>query len=432
MSPVIKVENLSKRYFISGKKREPYLALRDVVASKVRTLGRAAARGFSSGPASPTREEFWALRDVSFDVKQGESVGIIGRNGAGKSTLLKILSRITEPTEGRARIRGRLASLLEVGTGFHPELTGKENIFLNGAILGMGKAEIEHKFDEIVDFSGVEKFLETPVKHYSSGMRVRLAFSVAAHLEPDILVVDEVLSVGDLDFQQKCLGKMEGAAKDGRTVIVVSHDLAAVHRLCTRGILLDQGKVIRDATADEVIRTYVSQRLDERSVYDQDTNSAKAINLRKVYLTNDHGAPSLEFRYDEPMTLNIEYEVNQAVKDCSIWFGLRTMQDTLAFGSADTDVDGARFGERSPGHYRASVQIPQKWLNAGKYFTVIGITKYSPLVEFDRVEALSFTILDVGTPEKIRTGNYRPGILQPFLPWNAEAVAPVTAELVRE
>ncbi|WJR76373.1 ABC transporter ATP-binding protein [Bradyrhizobium sp. NP1] len=419
MSPVIKVENLSKRYFISHQKREPYLALRDVLATGAKRFGNRLTHLFSGkqSPSITTREEFWALKNVNFELSQGESLGIIGRNGAGKSTLLKILSRITEPTTGRITLRGRVASLLEVGTGFHPELTGKENIFLNGVILGMGRAEIERKFDEIVAFSGVEKFLDTPVKHYSSGMRVRLAFSVAAHLEPDILVVDEVLSVGDLDFQQKCVGKMEGATKDGRTVIVVSHDLAAVQRLCNRSLLLEQGSVVVDSNTDEVIRHYVSRRLDERSVYEQASNKEKTVNLRKVFLANSHGTPSLEFRYDEQITLVVEYEVNKTLKDCCIWFGLRTMQDVLAFGSADIDVDASMLGERSPGYYRTSVVLSESWLNAGQYVTVIGITKYNPLQELDRVEALRFTILDVGTPEKLRTGNFRPGILQPLMTW---------------
>jgi lipopolysaccharide transport system ATP-binding protein len=425
MSPVIKVENLSKRYFISHQKREPYLALRDVIAEGAKRFRHRVTHLLSGAhsPSPATKEEFWALKDVSFEVEDGESVGIIGRNGAGKSTLLKILSRITEPTGGRARIRGRLASLLEVGTGFHPELTGKENIYLNGAILGMGRAEIARKFDEIVSFSGVERFLDTPVKHYSSGMRVRLAFSVAAHLEPDILIVDEVLSVGDLDFQQKCMGKMEGVTKDGRTVIMVSHDLAAIHRLCKRVILLDQGSIVLDSNTDDVIQTYVSHRLGEQSVYAQQSQPEKSINLRKAYLSNAHGTPALEFRFNEKISLNIEYEINTPIKNGCVWFSLHTMQDAVAFGSADTDEHDGRLGEeRQPGYYRASVELSDKWLNAGRYFVVVGITSYFPLTEFDRVEILNFTILDVGTPEKIRTGYSRPGILQPFLKWETTAV----------
>jgi lipopolysaccharide transport system ATP-binding protein len=420
MPPVIKVENLSKRYFISHRKREPYIALRDVIATGAKRLGRSLANVFSGEGSlrTATTEEFWALKDVSFEVQSGESVGIIGRNGAGKSTLLKILSRITEPTRGRARIRGRLSSLLEVGTGFHPELTGKENIFLNGAILGMGHVEIERKFDEIVSFSGVERFLDTQVKHYSSGMRVRLAFSVAAHLEPNILVVDEVLSVGDLDFQQKCMGKMEGVTKDGRTVLMVSHDLAAVHRLCKRVILLDQGGIVIDAETDDAIRTYLSHRFDEQAVYVQEPQPEKPINLRKAYLANEHGTPALEFRFNEKLVLNIEYEINRPLKNGCVWFGVHTMQDVVAFGSADTDADEGKLREeRQPGYYRAAIELSDKWLNAGNYFVVIGITGYFPLTEFDRVKTLNFTILDVGTPERVRTGHSRPGILQPFLRW---------------
>src|ERR1700682_2569479 len=234
---IIAVENLGKRYRIRHQREgRRYVALRDVLASKLASplwWFRQGAR-----PSTESTEDFWALKDVSFEVKQGEAVGIIGRNGAGKSTLLKILSRITEPTEGRVTLRGRVASLLEVGTGFHPELTGRENIFLNGAILGMTRLEIRRKFDEIVAFAEIEKFLDTPVKRYSSGMYVRLAFAVAAHLEPDILGVDEVLAVGDANFQRKCLGKMKDVAGHGRTILFVSHDMSAVRRLCRRAILL--------------------------------------------------------------------------------------------------------------------------------------------------------------------------------------------------
>src|SRR5207247_905772 len=232
----IRVENLSKRYEIGAAKRR-HDTLRDQLADGLKALFR------NKGQPRQRKESIWALKDVSFEIKHGEVVGFIGRNGAGKSTLLKILSRITEPTAGHAEVRGRVGSLLEVGTGFHHELTGRENIYLNGAILGMKKAEIDRKFDEIVDFSGVEKFIDTPVKHYSSGMHVRLAFAVAAHLEPEILLVDEVLAVGDAAFQKKCLGKMGDVAKKGRTVLFVSHNMAAVTRLCPKAILLDNGSI---------------------------------------------------------------------------------------------------------------------------------------------------------------------------------------------
>jgi len=230
---IITVENLSKKYIISHKKQEHYTAMRDVLVNGVKGFGK---KLLGKGNKSNTKEDFWALKDINFEIKQGDRVGIIGRNGAGKSTLLKILSRITEPTTGKIHLRGRVASLLEVGTGFHPELTGRENIFLNGAIMGMSKWEIKKKFDEIVEFAEVEKFLDTPVKRYSSGMYVRLAFAVAAHLEPEILIVDEVLAVGDAQFQKKCLGKMEDVGKEGRTVLFVSHNMGAVNQLCNVGL----------------------------------------------------------------------------------------------------------------------------------------------------------------------------------------------------
>jgi len=259
MSSVITVENLGKKYLLKHQSgQQPYVALRDVLSEGVRTLGSRLFGRSTLVSRSDEQEEFWALRDVSFEVKQGDRVGIIGRNGAGKSTLLKILSRITEPTTGSVRIKGRVASLLEVGTGFHPELTGRENIYLNGAILGMSRAEIKKKFDEIVDFAEIEKFLDTPVKRYSSGMYVRLAFAVAAHLEPEILVVDEVLAVGDVQFQKKCLGRMEEVGREGRTVFFVSHNMDSIKFLCTSGMLLNGGQNIYSGNINEVVGKYES------------------------------------------------------------------------------------------------------------------------------------------------------------------------------
>lgn len=293
---VIRVENLGKKYIIGHLQQERYTALRDVIANGAKSLVRKIMAPFGQKIADPAFEEFWALKDVSFEIKQGERVGIIGRNGAGKSTLLKILSRITEPTCGRVCIKGRVASLLEVGTGFHPELTGRENIYLNGAILGMSKAEIKRKFDEMVAFAEVEKFLDTPVKRYSSGMYVRLAFSVAAHLEPEILVVDEVLAVGDAQFQKKCLGKMEDVGKQGRTVLFVSHNMGVVQALCIRGILLQQGTVLADDTADEAVSAYlrtleksVSQNLLERT----DRRGKGKVKLARVEISTDGESTTL-------------------------------------------------------------------------------------------------------------------------------------------
>ncbi len=264
---VIRVENLSKKYIIRHQQSQRYTALRDVIADGVKSVCRSLFGAKQNSSMDSDQEEFWALKDVSFEVKQGDRIGIIGRNGAGKSTLLKILSRITEPTSGRITINGRVASLLEVGNGFHPELTGRENIYLNGAILGMSKIEIKKKFDEIVDFAEVEKFLDTPVKHYSSGMYVRLAFAVAAHLEPEILIVDEVLAVGDAAFQKKCLGKMEDVAeKDGRTVIFVSHNMTTVSSLCNRGYLLHQGNLIEQGNTQTIIDKYLESTLSISSI----------------------------------------------------------------------------------------------------------------------------------------------------------------------
>jgi lipopolysaccharide transport system ATP-binding protein len=254
---LIRVENLGKKYRIGHQ--QPNKSLRDVIADGVKYVSSNLSKPFGKNISSNASEDFWALKDVSFEIKQGDRVGIIGRNGAGKSTLLKILSRITEPTKGRISIKGRVASLLEVGTGFHPELTGRENIYLNGAILGMSKAEIKKKFDEIVTFAEVEKFLDTPVKHYSSGMYVRLAFAVAAHLEPEILIIDEVLAVGDIQFQNKCIGKMEDVGREGRTVLFVSHNMSTVESLCSRGIVLESGSLYLDTTAEEAIKNYLDK-----------------------------------------------------------------------------------------------------------------------------------------------------------------------------
>jgi lipopolysaccharide transport system ATP-binding protein len=279
MNAIITVEGLGKKYRLGvGRSNERYTALRDVIANKARSLFRKPRSIFGNGSKAPP-SEFWALKDISFEIKQGEVLGIIGRNGAGKSTLLKVLSRITEPTTGKIRIRGRVASLLEVGTGFHPELTGRENIFLNGAILGMGRVEIKRKFDEIVAFAEVEKFIDTPVKRYSSGMYVRLAFAVAAHLEPEILVVDEVLAVGDMEFQKKCLGKMHDVStKEGRTVLFVSHNLPAVLNLCSEGLLLNEGRAVLFGPIKEVCDTYANVMQRSSSV-ERNTGIFRSVSL---------------------------------------------------------------------------------------------------------------------------------------------------------
>ncbi|ACK73834.1 ABC transporter related (plasmid) [Gloeothece citriformis PCC 7424] len=312
-NPIIKVDNLSKKYVLKHQQegRNPYKSLREVINNRAQHLSQKLLSPYRKKIDNPTREEFWALNNISFEIKQGECVGIIGRNGAGKSTLLKILSRITEPTKGRALIEGRVASLLEVGTGFHPELTGRENIYLNGAILGMAKVEIKRKFDEIVEFAEVEKFLDTPVKHYSSGMYVRLAFAVAAHLEPEILIVDEVLAVGDSAFQKKCLGKMgDVASKEGRTVLFVSHSMPAIAQLTQRCILLSKGKIQFDGNTHKAVHCYMAGVKDEtETAYYQAPVTKKANYLAwvRVHTSEDFGIHN----WGEPITFEFAFQISE-------------------------------------------------------------------------------------------------------------------------
>jgi lipopolysaccharide transport system ATP-binding protein len=313
---VLKVENLGKKYIIGHQQRESYTALRDVLAQQARSFGKRLISPFKPGSSGYLKEEFWALKDVSFEVKQGDVVGIIGRNGAGKSTLLKILSRITPPTTGRITLGGRVASLLEVGTGFHPELTGRENIFLNGAILGMSRAEIKRKFDEIVDFAEIEKFLDTPVKRYSSGMYVRLAFAVAAHMEPEILVVDEVLAVGDAAFQKKCLGKMgDVASKEGRTVLFVSHNMAVIQSLCNMTIYLNQGEIYFIGKTEQTLNFYFSDlqnkafstKLKDR----KDRQGSGRARVVQFQICDSFNTEQQTLRSGETYTFILEYELQE-------------------------------------------------------------------------------------------------------------------------
>ena len=319
---IISIENLSKRYLIGNA-----MTAGDGLRHKMEKAVRAPLKWLNSRlqEARTGRPEFWALKEINFNMNQGEVIGIIGRNGAGKSTLLKVLSRITEPTTGRIRIRGRVASLLEVGTGFHPELTGRENIYLNGAILGMSRAEIKNKFDEIIAFSEISKFIDTPVKHYSSGMYVRLAFAVAAHLEPDILIVDEVLAVGDFEFQKKCLGKMEDVAnRNGRTVIFVSHNMAAVQNLCGRGILLDQGRLLCEGRIGTVIEEYVNRasNLSRRPLEDREDRSGKGhVRITQLEILDGSGNPLSAAVTGASLMIRLFYRVSHGMRfngNCTI------------------------------------------------------------------------------------------------------------------
>ncbi len=339
--PIIQVENISKQYRI-GARQDPYGSLRESVMN---TLSAPFRR--LSGHASPDYDTIWALKDVSFEVQPGEVVGIIGRNGAGKSTLLKILSRITKPTHGRAILRGRVASLLEVGTGFHPELTGRENIYLNGAILGMHRHEIERKFDEIVDFAEIEKFLDTPVKRYSSGMYVRLAFAVAAHLEPEVLVIDEVLAVGDAEFQKKCLGKMGQVAQGGRTVLFVSHNMGAIRGLCSTGLLVDKGQLLMQGPVGQVIHQYLIERAGASSAEVKLSlmpGSSPGVG-RFLRFYNQSGKPQSTFQIFEPWQIELEFEMFEKVGHVIAAAGITTFESVpvATFWSLPRDLEPGRY-----------------------------------------------------------------------------------------
>jgi lipopolysaccharide transport system ATP-binding protein len=397
--PIISVEHLSKRYRIAHRgQRANYSTLREALAAKSKSLFSGLTPGKGNGQAlatPPSQEDFWALKDVSFEVQQGEVLGVIGRNGAGKSTLLKILSRITEPTEGRVTLRGRIASLLEVGTGFHPELTGRENVYLNGAILGMSRAEIKRKFDEIVDFAGVEKFLDTPVKRYSSGMYVRLAFAVAAHLEPEILIVDEVLAVGDAEFQKKCMGKMQDVStKEGRTVIFVSHNAVAIRQLTTHCILLKSGKLdFAGSTTDSLEQYHSGNLATSQTVFEVEHHPRvfgnKAVTI--CLLRFDRDAP--QFGAHEPLSFLIRVRANQSIG---------AMRPNLLIFSTDGVAVGMAFSAERPGlsegessEYR--VTLPNHNLAPGHYHCYAGIGRGDPRLghlDYDVVtDTLQFEVL---------------------------------------
>jgi lipopolysaccharide transport system ATP-binding protein len=367
----VRVEALSKQYRIGGR-QEGYKTFResltDALQSPVRRLG-ALLRG-TNGRGQDPEDTFWALKDISFEVRKGEVVGIIGRNGAGKSTLLKVLSRITEPTSGLAEIRGRVGSLLEVGTGFHPELTGRENIFLNGAILGMRKAEIARRFDEIVAFSEVEKFIDTPVKRYSSGMYLRLAFAVAAHLEPEILLVDEVLAVGDAAFQKKCLGKMGEVKQEGRTVIFVSHNMGAIMQLCPRVIWIESGQIEGQGDTRAIISRYFCDNNIPMGVVAIDSSEAKGrAKLKEIYLMDEDHNIRPDIDYDRSFYIVVRYEVMSRVDGLLLGLKVHNEQNVVAVHTATCDwpetVEGIK-GEE--GCYLAYVKIPAATLTPGRYY----------------------------------------------------------------
>jgi lipopolysaccharide transport system ATP-binding protein len=417
---VLRVENLGKKYIIGHQKQERYTALRDVVANQLRSLGQV-FNGHKDNE-DPTHEEFWALKDVSFEIKQGDRVGIIGRNGAGKSTLLKILSRITEPTSGKISIKGRVASLLEVGTGFHPELTGRENIFLNGAILGMDRVEIKRKFDEIVAFAEVEKFLDTPVKRYSSGMYVRLAFAVAAHLEPEILIVDEVLAVGDSQFQKKCLGKMEDIGKEGRTVLFVSHNMGAISTLTSQCLFLEKGIASFYGYTEETIHKYLSSAYQQSASWKAHSYSSHPIQIIKAFISSENSdIPKNELDRNKIIRIIVEYQVREPIKNAVIAVIIHASDGTILFSTEDSDAETNLLLGREIGNYRGTVDIPGGLLKGGNYHIRLasGIPGGGG---FDNIEAISFTLTDLTV---VGSKSYRGGYLLPILPWDIKKISPI-------
>jgi len=432
--PVIHVKDLSKCYQIRSTTTKPYHSLREDLVDGFKGLLRGQWR--QSQP-----EDFWALKDVSFDVNQGEVVGIIGRNGAGKSTLLKILSRIVRPTSGEVAIRGRVGSLLEVGTGFHPELTGRENIFMNGAVLGMKRAEIVRKFDEIVSFAEVEKFLDTPVKFYSSGMYVRLAFAVAAHLEPEILIVDEVLAVGDAQFQKKCLGKMsEVSQKDGKTVLFVTHQMSMISALCQKAILLEQGEITKLGASSEVVLSYYYSD-NSSPAHINFTNAKQRIGdeyaqLLECCVKNGKGEIITEATFDDEIIIGMRYKILLERKfervypypNCNVFSG----DGTHVFY---TTVPNSQLSCPDMGEYTAEFSIPSNFLNSGTYFVGLALSTCDNgiKVHFYEQNALCFQIkenLD-DTLYDARNGwsGVLPGIVHPKLMWKLEAVSSTSFDL---
>lgn len=403
---VIKVENLSKIYYIGG---ETHNSLRDTLI------------GFFRKPFSGNeKEKIAALDNVSFEVRDGETIGIIGNNGAGKSTLLKILSRITKPTSGTAEIRGRIGSLLEVGTGFHNELTGRENIYLNGAILGMKRVEIIKKFDEIVAFSEIEKFLDTPVKHYSSGMYMRLAFAVAAHLDPEILIVDEVLAVGDTAFQKKCLNKMRDVSQSGRTVLFVSHDMSAITRICSRAIALNRGKIVSEGDSSDVVREYLSASWGMRNERDYGNEvkppQSEFVRLKKVRMVDEKGEICGTFDVRKKIGIEIVYEVLLAGQILLPNFQVYNSERVHIFTVQDVKSEWSK-RPKEKGDYISTAWIPGNLMSEGSFAVNVAIVTYLPkmIVHFNAVDAVSFDVFDPMTGDTARgdfvgtmTGSVRP------------------------
>lgn len=427
---VISVDGLGKRYRLGGAHGGlvPYRTIREALSSQATSVVRRVARRGPQPTSVGRRDDhIWALRDVSMEIKRGEVVGIVGRNGAGKSTLLKILSRVTEPTTGRACVRGRVGSLLEVGSGFHPELTGKENVYLNGAILGMRRREIARAFDSIVEFADVARFLDTPIKYYSSGMYTRLAFSVAAHLETEILLVDEVLAVGDIEFQTRCLRKMSEVSSQGRTVVFISHNLSSIQQLCTRAVLLHRGEVLLDGAVPDVSLTYLRMGLEqegERAWEEDEAPGDSAVRLRKVRVRDDRGSVTTAFSVRDRVFLELEYEV---IEECPLdaYVFVSNEVGVTVFVSLDNNASPWSDRGRPRGTYRSTCEIPADFLNAGQYAISFYLSQNidKAVMHAEAKDALWFAVSDSSDPAGVR-GNYRydwpTSALRPRLDWTVE------------
>jgi len=395
MDYVIEVKNLGKKYNIKHHSGG-YVTLREIITNALKNPLRFLKKKTKEIIGIDTKEEFWALREFNFNVEKGEVIGIIGPNGAGKSTLLKILTGITPPTEGEVRIKGKVASLLEVGTGFHPELTGRENIFLNGAILGMTRKEISQKFNQIVEFSGIEKFIDTPVKHYSSGMHVRLAFSVAAHMEPDILLIDEVLAVGDAEFQEKCLGKMEEVTKGaGRTILFVSHNMGVIQNLCTKTILIEKGKITAMGETGEVVHQYLYKNQGSIAVSEYKIDISKEVQISKISVIGKTDIPQSRIPISDSFFIKVEFEVFRPVKNTSISVLFYSQGERLLFSS---DFDKTlKLKDYEPGKYVSTLHVPSYLFNVGDFYFDVFIGEPS-IVGYDSKRNIPLEILNTNNP----------------------------------
>ena len=428
MTTAISVKNIGKQYKIGAAETKfRYNMLRDVIVDTVSAPLRLAKAMIGKSDRRMNQNYVWALKDISFDLEEGKVLGIVGRNGAGKSTLLKILSRVTEPTTGSVTVRGRVGSLLEVGTGFHPELTGRENIYMNGAILGMKRSEIDSKFDEIVDFSEVNQFIDTPVKRYSSGMYLRLAFAVAAHLEPEILVVDEVLAVGDAEFQKKCLGKMGDVAQQGRTVLFVSHNMSAILRLTQEAIVLNKGQLIMRGPTQEAVDYYLSSgqsQAGERT-WEADEVPAAAMPFTPISLKVKERSGKVvdTVRSTEPVTVEFEYKLDSSVTGLRVGLYISTVRGEYVFTSFDTDSPELydKFDTRSAGRYISRAEIPADIFNEVRYTVGVNASSFGVRRYFMDENALAFNV-DISGAPGTQWGEPRVGPVRPRLNWKIEKI----------